>query len=79
LIAIVPVSNEPPPGSDNALSQSVGRGRATVVATSTNPKLGLPQHRYCKVESDQENKLDGPAGIYSYFLFTEMHIFLFLK
>ncbi|GFG28498.1 hypothetical protein Cfor_03623 [Coptotermes formosanus] len=60
LIAIVPISNDPPPGNDNAQSQSVGRGRAATVATSTSPKLGLPQHRYCKVESDQENKLDGP-------------------
>lgn len=61
LIAIVPISNEPPPRSDNAQSQSIRRGRATTVATSTSPKLGLPQHRYCKVESDQENKLAGPT------------------
>jgi hypothetical protein len=67
LIAIVPINNEPPPGSDNCQSLSVGRGRAATVATSNSPKLGLPQHRYCKVETDQENKLDGPTGIFSYF------------
>jgi len=64
LIAIVPISNEPPPGGDNCLS--AGRGRAATVATSNSPKLGLPQHRYCKVESDQD-KLDGPTGIFIYF------------
>jgi len=63
LIAIVPISNEPPPGNDNCQSLSSGRGRAATVATSNSPKLGLPQHRYCKVESDQV-KLDGPTGIF---------------
>jgi hypothetical protein len=75
LIAIVPISNEPTPESDNCQSLSVGRGRAAIVATSNSPKLGLPQHRYCKVESDRD-KLDGPTGIFSYFFLTEIIPFL---
>jgi len=74
LIAIVPISNEPPLGSDNCQSLSVGRGRGATVATSSSPKLGLPQHRYCKVESDQV-KLDGPTGTLL-FLLTEIILFL---
>jgi hypothetical protein len=58
------VSNEPSPGNDNSISHTVGRGRAEIVDDSTSPKLGLPQHRYCKPEIDQENKLAGPAGRY---------------
>ncbi|PNF22165.1 hypothetical protein B7P43_G05767 [Cryptotermes secundus] len=61
LIAIVPVSNEPSPGNGNSISHAVGKGRTEIVDTSTGPKLGLPQHRYCKPANDQENKLAGPA------------------
>jgi hypothetical protein len=58
------MSNEPSPGSDNSINQTVGRGRAALVDDSPGPKLGLPQHRYCKPEIGQENKLDGPIGTY---------------
>jgi hypothetical protein len=74
LIAIVPISNEPPSGSDNCQSLSVGRGRAATVASSS-PKLELPQHRYCKVESDQD-KLDGPTGISVIFIDRNFSIFV---
>ncbi|XP_021937448.1 serine/arginine repetitive matrix protein 2-like [Zootermopsis nevadensis] len=59
LIAIVPMSNEPSPRSDTSPNQKTER--AMLVATSTGPKLELPQHRYCKVETDQENKGGGPV------------------
>lgn len=62
LIAIVPMSNEPSPRSDTSPNQKTER--AMLVATSTGPKLELPQHRYCKVETDQENKGGGPVGKY---------------
>jgi hypothetical protein len=55
------MSNEPSPGSNNSQGQMTG---PVVVAASTGPKLELPQHRYCKVETDQENKGDGPVGKY---------------
>jgi len=61
-------------GSGNCQSLSVGRGRAATVATSNSPKLGLPQHRYCKVESDQV-KLDGPTGTFSYFCWQKLFCF----
>jgi hypothetical protein len=56
------MSNEPSPESDNSHGQKTDR--AVVVDTNTGPKLELPQHRYCKVETDQENKGGGPVGKY---------------
>ncbi|XP_069702446.1 serine/arginine repetitive matrix protein 2-like isoform X2 [Periplaneta americana] len=62
LIAIVPMSNEPSPGANSSNDhRPPGRGRGLGGTSSDAPKLGLPQHRYCKIESDQGPTNDEPA------------------